>query len=691
MRLTERHQKLKKPNIHMKISYRPEIDGLRTIAVLSVILYHAEFLTNGSNILPGGFLGVDIFFVISGFLITSLIMKELQTTGTISILNFYERRARRLIPTLLLVMLISLPFAWIYYLPTQLVDYANSIISSIFFGSNFYWNYSLQQYGAESTLVKPFLHTWSLAVEEQYYIIYPLILLGIYKREKSHTIALLTTGILFSFCFAEWITPKDISFSFYMLPSRLWELLSGGLLAIIIYLHPRNNNCAFLNQTMPTLGLSLIIYSVLAVDFNNSTHPGHVTLLPVIGTILIIWFASEKELVTKMLSSRIFVSLGIISYSLYLWHYPIFSFGRTIIEDPKFSHKFSWILLTLSLSVASYFLVEKRFRTPARTSRKLFTITASITTLFILSIAAGLILNQGHPKRLGYLNELKQESTRIWVTKDGKKCSFGGSGQNPALGLSESCVFDSAGNSNRIIILIGDSHAGSLANDIKRLSEQNGYGFVQITMAGCSHITGINDKGKCGERSRKLASYLEQYIKPVIIYNSRIPFYIEMKKFINPEGGKESNYKPVNEKTIKQLKPKRISSVIDTLTEISRKSERLVIVYPVPEQGFHVRDKLFSIRPAPISKSDLPNITTSYAAFKERTKDSYSALDKVRQDNVIRIYPAEVFCNESTGRCMVTEANRLYYWIDNHVSPLGSELIVTRISRKLGMRFNDTE
>lgn len=220
-------------------------------------------MVGGYKLLAGGFLGVDIFFVISGFLITSLMMKEFHKTGTISISNFYERRVKRLLPALLVVMLVSLPFAYKYLLPEQLIGNAKSLISSLLFSSNFYWNYSLQEYGVESGLLKPFLHTWSLAVEEQYYIVFPLILLAVYRWCKSHTIALFTVGILISLQFAPRTTPIDTSFSFYMLPSRIWELLAGGLIANILYLHPQKDSNTLFNKTMPVLGLYLILYSVI--------------------------------------------------------------------------------------------------------------------------------------------------------------------------------------------------------------------------------------------------------------------------------------------------------------------------------------------------------------------------------------------------------------------------------------------
>ncbi|ORU94337.1 MAG: hypothetical protein A6F70_08340 [Cycloclasticus sp. symbiont of Bathymodiolus heckerae] len=262
----------------MKPQYRPEIDGLRTIAVLSVIIYHANIELFSGQLFKGGFFGVDIFFVISGFLITSLITNELSQTGKFSIKKFYERRARRLLPALLIVMLFTLPFAWWNLLPNQLVDFSKSQVTSLLFSSNIYWNSSLEEYGAEAGLLKPFLHTWSLAVEEQYYIVFPFMLIAIYRWHKTHIVALLTLGLLLSLLFADWFSPLNPSFSFYMLPSRFWELLAGGLLASILYFHPQKNNDALLNKCMPALGFCFIAYSIVFMEL-NSNHPGFITLI----------------------------------------------------------------------------------------------------------------------------------------------------------------------------------------------------------------------------------------------------------------------------------------------------------------------------------------------------------------------------------------------------------------------------
>ena len=171
----------------MKLTYRPEIDGLRAIAVVSVILYHAQITIFGYQPFKGGFIGVDIFFVISGYLITSIILKELVTTGTFSFKYFYERRIRRILPVLLFVMVVSLTFAWIYFPPYDLLNLSKSILYSLGFSSNFYFHYSGQEY-ATVGLRNPFLHTWSLSIEEQYYILFPIVLLITFKYFNKYLI-----------------------------------------------------------------------------------------------------------------------------------------------------------------------------------------------------------------------------------------------------------------------------------------------------------------------------------------------------------------------------------------------------------------------------------------------------------------------------------------------------------------------
>jgi peptidoglycan/LPS O-acetylase OafA/YrhL len=464
----------------MELKYRPEIDGVRAIAVLSVIIYHAEFTLGSNHLLKGGFLGVDVFFVISGFLITSLIIGEHQRIERFSFLNFYERRARRLLPALLATMLISLPFAWKYLLPTQLIDFSKSLIASLLFGSNFYWHDTLREYGTESALLKPFLHTWSLAVEEQYYIIFPLILVAIYRWYKRHTIVVLTAGFLLSLQFAEWATVGNASFSFYMLPSRLWEMIAGALLANIQYFYPQKDNDSLLNRIMPLVGLFLIFHSIIFTGF-DSTHPGFITLIPVFGTVLIIWFANKKDLVTKVLSSKLFVGIGLISYSLYLWHYPIFAIGRIKDINSSVFDKFVWIILTFVLSIATFFLVERPFRNREAISRKTLAVSLLAAIAIVGTYSFYSIQNSGVRERFPKLMEIygKNEfdnqilSRASWniLEELAKSRGMGPSEAHEPSPFEAEHLWFSNSSTTRKVLIIGNSHSKDLFNALYQNKE----------------------------------------------------------------------------------------------------------------------------------------------------------------------------------------------------------------------------
>lgn len=342
-----------------KLSYRAEIDGLRAIAVVSVILYHAQIVLFGRDWFEGGFIGVDIFFVISGYLITRIILSELESKGSFSFLNFYERRARRILPMLFVVIFVSVPYAWQKLLPSDFVEYAESILTSLFFGSNFFFYFSTTEYGADSALLKPFLHTWSLGVEEQFYLVFPILAIIAFRYFRKHFLTIIVGLSLLSLQFAELMEVRNSELNFYLPFSRFWELAVGSMLAYReLNYKPSNEN--FASKSLPMLGLYLIVYSILFFD-GETPHPSFHTLIPIVGVALIIGFASKDELIGKILGSKPFVWMGLISYSAYLWHFPIFAFSR-MEKEPTNYDKFEWIALTLVLSVISYLIVERSIR-----------------------------------------------------------------------------------------------------------------------------------------------------------------------------------------------------------------------------------------------------------------------------------------------------------------------------------------
>ena len=383
----------------MKINYRPEIDGLRAIAVIAVIVYHIKINILNYEILSGGFVGVDIFFVISGYLITLIILKELYLTGTFSFKQFYERRVRRILPALLVVMLVSLPFAWIYLIPNSFVDFSKSIIYSLLFNSNFYFWSSGQEYGADSGLLKAYLHTWSLSVEEQFYIIFPIFLLLIFKFLRKYIIYFFILGFITSLFVADWGSKNYPFFNFYILPTRGWEILAGSILAYYEHKRIEHNKNQILNLLLSTIGLLLILYSI--IFFNEQTfHPSFQTLFPIVGVCLVIWFTKKDGLVGTLLSSKIFVWIGLISYSLYLWHYPIFSFDRIIgFSDHHISRKIFLVISLFLVSFCSYYFVEKPARDKSISFRKIFKLiifSYSVLIMFNLSV----IFSNGYHDRL---------------------------------------------------------------------------------------------------------------------------------------------------------------------------------------------------------------------------------------------------------------------------------------------------
>lgn len=376
----------------MTVQYRPEIDGLRAIAVMSVIIYHAQFLMGDKNILSGGFIGVDIFFVISGYLISLILLRAFRDDN-FSLKNFYIRRVRRILPILFTVMLVSLPFAWFTMMPQDARNYAGSILSSLTFVSNI-WFWRESSYWAPDAHLKPFLHTWSLSVEEQFYIFYPLVLFALLRFLPRYTTAIMVLGFVSSLALAQYASMNMPIPSFYLLPTRGWELLTGALLAKIEFDRGGRYFSPFIGAWMPKLALALIAASLLLFD-THTLHPSLYTLAPVLGTMMIIWFCREGEIITRLLSSRFFVGLGLISYGLYIWHYPIFAFAQLINHEQGQFEKFIWIAFSIILAALTYFTIEK----PARNSNIIPTrhllVALSISFIIIAGATSYNFINKG--------------------------------------------------------------------------------------------------------------------------------------------------------------------------------------------------------------------------------------------------------------------------------------------------------
>ncbi len=664
----------------MKLTYRPEIDGLRAIAVVAVIIYHTQIAILGHQPFKGGFIGVDIFFVISGYLITSIILKELVTTGTFSFKHFYERRIRRILPALLFVMLVSLPFAWMYLLPSSFVDFSKSILYSLGFSSNFYFHYSGSYYGAESGLLKPFLHTWSLSVEEQYYILFPIVLLITFKYFRRYLIHILILGFIISLGLADWGSRNHPSFNFYVLPTRGWELLAGSILAYFEISLGHRSKHQTLNLILPSAGLFLIGHSILF--FNDKMfHPSFYTLSPIVGVCLIIWFSHKDELITKILSSKLFVGIGLISYSLYLWHYPVFAFAR--ITEFTQGDIFKRLLLGITiliLSIVSYYFIER----PSRNKKIKF---KNIISLIIISISVLIIYNFNVIQKDGYKNRLPEilikylsEQPKILSTSDGNAC----------LDKIELCKFNVS--SNKKVYIVGDSHMGSLMFDLKDRIVGNKYQFITSVFKGCLFFPGFNnitiktqkiDK-KCNNNYfKKLKETLSKETNSIIIFGGRFPLYLSNYLFDNQEGGIEGK-----EWITKYISTGEYDTVQNSFkTEVLKLSQKnkIILIYPIPEMGWNPKRKIWINRKNKFSRDGgSMNITTSYQVYQNRTKSSFELLNSIQNDNIYRVYPHTLFCDTIIkDRCVTHDDKYIFYYDDNHPSIKGTEMINDLIIKEI--------
>ena len=374
--------------------YRRDIDGLRALAVIPVILFHGGF-----EWLSGGYIGVDIFFVISGYLITSIILKA-QQAGNFSLIHFYERRARRILPALFFVLFACLPFAWWLLLPHELKDFGESLLAVSVFASNIlFWQQS-GYFAADAELI-PLLHTWSLAVEEQFYVLFPLLIMLFWKAARMVLISIISVIALLSLGISEWAWREYPDANFYLIPSRAWELMLGSLTAFYLYQHPHRSHSAtqaqtqailhtyssaqrILYQCASLLGFSFIIYALFTFD-KNIPFPSIYALLPTLGTALIILFSIEGTWVYRLLSLKFMVAIGLISYSAYLWHFPLFVFAKIYYIEPLSVLLISVLsVMALVMGYLSWRFIEAPFRNPQNFSRtQIFSFSGAISLLLI--------------------------------------------------------------------------------------------------------------------------------------------------------------------------------------------------------------------------------------------------------------------------------------------------------------------
>ncbi len=660
------------------MKYRSEIDGLRAIAVIPVILFHAGF-----SLFKGGFVGVDIFFVISGYLITTIIYKEINA-GTFSFLYFYERRIRRIFPALFFISFVCIPFAWFWLAAIEYKRFSESLATINIFSSNIlFW--SQGGYFSPNTALKPLLHTWSLAVEEQFYIFFPLLLL--WKRIRKHQLVVLSLVFLLSLIWSEYSSTLYPKANFYLLVSRAWELLAGAILAIVL---PRvKMKRPVLSQIGALLGFGMIIYSI-AFFSESDLMPNMLTLIPVIGTVLIIAFADKRTLIGRMLGFKPIVSIGLMSYSAYLWHQPLFAFARVRLVGAVSSDIYiGLIVCTLVLAYLTWRFIEAPFRKKGGFTRRQVFVTAILGAVFFIGFGLTGIITKGLPSRLSGDADYYASFANKYRPVKGEICY---SNRNHLLlPPQEECIYNS--EFNLTVALWGDSHAGAIIDPLAKGMASQQQGIIEIVSIGCPPVIGFKESAKvtkCNQFNVESLKYLKGSSIQTVILLARWAFYIEGKRFNNGEGGVEAgaddgyglpiskNKSFIHDKEYLSEMGRIYRSAVEALLDAGK---QVVLVYPIPEAGWNVPDfftKIYLHNYEPLKSSI---VSTSYDVFQSRTKNAYTQLDKLPvHPNLLKIYPERVFCNSTvSGRCILEDNKKPLYYDDDHLNYLGGELVSRQI------------
>lgn len=459
------------------MQYRPEIDGLRSFAILPVILFHAGF-----GWIPGGFLGVDVFFVISGYLITSILIKE-STTASFSLLHFYERRARRILPALFFVLSFSTLAAWFILSPNALVQFAESLIASVSFVANIYFWLTTNYFNADTTL-KPLVHIWSLGIEEQFYFLFPLLFILFWSKKKRLYI-LLSLCFILSVISADLTSHTDPNRSFYLLHTRAWELLAGAFCAFYLANRASPPTNIF-SQFASATGLLAVVISFIVIS-QTSHHPGLITLLPVLGSVFIILYANPSTWTARLLSLKPFVWIGLLSYSAYLWHQPLFAFTRFITFSPTLNLQISLllVLLTFALAWLSWRFVEKPFRNRQFLSRKQIFISSLLAILTTVCFASYVIKNKGFINQYNPIQQilLEFENTYLNHALQADDCFLAPHEDSSLLG--ERCKI----SKEKPMALLGDSHGSAIWYGLVKK-----FPLARYSASGCAPIRGEQAK-----------------------------------------------------------------------------------------------------------------------------------------------------------------------------------------------------
>lgn len=647
--------------------YRSDVDGLRAIAVVPVVLFHA-----GMTPFSGGFTGVDVFFVISGFLITSLIVEEIEQGG-FSIIRFYERRVRRILPALFTVVLFSSVAASWLFMPQQFDYFAKSVFATALFVSNvLFWSES--GYFDTPASEKPLLHTWSLAVEEQFYILFPLFLFIVHRWLKARWIIWLAPIAALSFGLGVWGVAHKPSATFFLAPTRTWELLLGSLLAVKAF--PMVRQRLWL-ELAGYSGLALIAWGVFR--FSAATpFPGANALFPAAGAALVLYSGSSgKTTVGKILSAPPVVFIGLISYSLYLWHWPLLVFAQAWnVYELSAAAKIAIVAVSFPLAAISWRYVELPFRRRTGGFRQLplFAGAAAATACLV---GFGLLGHASHgwPGRLPRnIQEIAAAASSMNPRREACESLPG-----KTLSPQDSCLYGA--DVAPAYAVWGDSHADALISMIGGVAARHGQSLKFFYLPGCPPMIGAGHFEHyefCIRGNDQVLNYLISHpeLRTVILI-SRWSGYLQ---------GYNEDFGPAERHlTDRPLLTDSSGAVLDlnqrealfskqmsaTVAAVTGAGKNVVLVYPVPETGYNIPAALAQMAKAGRDPSEFVRPADYYFRRHKFVFDMFGALRPA--DEIVRIFPHKRLCNATD--CIVYADGKPLYRDDDHLSLFGAEYI----------------
>lgn len=643
-----------------------------------MVFYHAGFTG-----FSGGFIGVDIFFVISGYLITAIVWDEI-VLGQFSLVRFYERRARRILPALFAVFLACYVAGWFLLVPEDYSQLGEAIASALLFVSNIWFWQNSGGYFQSATDYMPTLHTWSLAVEEQFYIFLPLLLMALYRFARPLLLPATVLIVLCSLVLAAWATPRMPSASFYLLPTRIWELGVGALLALGVV---RTEFPRLFREIVGVFGLVAVLTPVVLYD-GNLSFPGLAAVPPVLGTAALIWAGTVGPvMVSRLLSLRLLVSLGLISYSLYLWHWPIMAFARirlfTVELEPAW--QVGIVLASIIAGWASWRFIERPFREPVHVGgmtqfRILVLSFAGIVGLGVLSVA--LMITGGMATQRFSSEQLVALDRIVGDEDEPQRCSG-------ARSVSKLCTFgDVYTDTTPSWLVLGDSHAGAILPTLIDLAESRGRQLYVANKGGCLPLPQVrrsdmppSESAKCESlRRAAVGMALSDNNLETVFLVARWPLYAEGGEFAS---GGRFGFRLID--TMPQAESdspntKVLQTALARLArELTGAGKTVVIVQTVPELPWNAVDRIEAEILFGIPFEDDYLTLSTVQARQGRTNAVLNEIGELA--NVIVIPVAEAIC---TPNCPVRDGFASYYLDNNHLSPLGADLLVRVLDHALG-------